>query len=481
MAEWRPKVRHSLAAAVAILAVAGLLPAGCRNSVQPPAAAEDELVIYSPHSDEIREEFAWGFQDWYLRQTGRTVAVQWPDAGGTSQMLRRLQDKFKAGRFDVDVAFGGGSPTFDDMKQLGMLEQFKLPAALLEAIPREVAGQQIYDPDHYWYGAALTTFGLIYNRKIIRDRRLPPVTTWEALADPAYFGLVGAGDAAKSGSMRTAYEIILEAYGYERGMAMLIRMFANAREIYPGAGEIPRDCAQGFIAAGPCIDFYADRQMHSDGGEDLGYVAPKGLTVLNADPIGIFKNAPHRKVAEKFLEYVLGADGQSLWVLAPGSPGGPRQFALERPSILPSVLERLDVAARRGETTNPFTLPVANFYDPAKGTVRVAILPDYLRVAAVENERALKRAWKAVIDAGLPPDLVAELVRPLISEDEMIWLGRQVWPPIRVPADATPEQADELRRSEEMRLRQKSELLREWRQTLSRRYNALAARAAAGT
>ena len=145
------------------------------------------------------------------------------------------------------------------------------------------------------------------------------------------------------------------------------------------------------------------------------------------------------------------------------------------------MLKRPDVAARRGDTTDPFTLPPSSFYDAAKGTARVAVLPDYLRVAAVENERALKRAWKALIDAGLPPDQVAELVRPLVSEDEMIRLGREVWSPLRVPAGATPEQAADVQRREEMRLREKAELLREWRETLRQRYETLAARAAVRT
>jgi iron(III) transport system substrate-binding protein len=474
-----------MAAGVALLAAALLAAGGCRQAEPSPStstaatrAAEDELVIYTPHANEIREEFGWAFEDWYHQKTGRTVEVKWPDAGGTSQILRRLQDKFKAGRFDVDVAFGGG-PIFEDMKQLGMLEPFKLPAAVLNQIPTEVAGQRMYDPDYCWYGAALSSFGLIYNKKIIRDRGLPAVTDWETMADPAYFGLVGAADASKSGSVRKSYEIILEAYGYERGMALLSRMFANTREIYPGSGEVPRNCAAGFIAVGPCIDFYADRQMHSEGGANLGYVAPMGLTVLSTDPIGIFKNAPHRRVAELFLEFVLGPEGQALWMLPAGAPGGPRKFSLERTAILPSVLELPAVKARRADVTSPFNLPPSHFFDEAKEAARINILPDYLRVAAVENETSLRRAWRAIIKAGLPKDLVEEFVRPLVSEAEMIDLGKTLWRPISVPKDATPAQATERREKEEMRLRQKSELEMQWRKTLRQRYDDLAARATA--
>jgi len=456
-------------AALALLALAGCAPA------EKPVAAQDALVIYSPHADEIREEFGWAFQAWYQEQTGRTVEVKWPDAGGTSQIVKRLQDKFKAGRHDIDIAFGGG-PIYQEMKQQGMLESYRLPENLLQAIPHEVAGQPMYDAEFCYYGAALSTFGLIYNKDLIRARGLPEVKDWATLADPAYFGLVGVGDATKSGSVRKVYEIILEAYGYERGLAILIRTGGNAREWYASASEVPRNCAAGFLAVGPCIDFYADRQMHSEGGKSLGFVAPKGLTVLNADPIGLFKDAPHRKVAEKFLEFVLGEPGQALWMLPVGAPGGPRKFALERMAILPSVYE-LPAVKALGDRTDPFTLPPATFYSAAKENARIAILPDYLRVAAVENYDPLRRAWKAIIDAGMPEPLVAELVKPILSEDEMIRLGKEVWKPIVVPKDAAPDKAAELKMKEEMRLREKSELERKWRKALRGRYEDLERRA----
>ena len=461
-------------AALALTAFALVTLAGC-TPAEKPVAAQDELVIYSPHADEIREEFGWAFQAWYERETGRTVEVKWPDAGGTSQLVKRLQDKFKAERYDIDLVFGGG-PIYQEMKQQGMLEPYRLPEPVLRAIPREVAGQPMYDPEFYYYGAALSTFGIIYNKDMIRARRLPEVTDWATLADPAYFGLVGVGDATKSGSVRKVYEIILEAYGYERGMAILVRTGGNAREWYASASEVPRNCAAGFLAAGPCIDFYADRQKHSEGGASLGFVAPKGLTVLNADPIGLLKKAPNRRVAEKFLEFVLGEPGQALWMLPAGAPGGPRKFALERMAILPSVYE-LPAVKALGERTDPFALPPATFYSSAKENARIAILPDYLRVAAVENYDPLRRAWKAVIDAGLPEPLVAELTRPLVTEGEMARLGKEVWKPIAVARDATPEKAAELKMKEEMRLREKSELERKWRKELRERYEDLARRA----
>jgi len=458
--------------AVLAALVATVCLGGCGGGDQP-AADTDALVIYSAHSDEIMAEFTEGFQAWYRRETGRGIDVTWPDPGGGGTfILKRLQDKFHAGRYDVDLAFGGGM-IFERMKELGMLEVCRLPEDVLSAIPKTVAGQPLYDPEFHWYGAAISTFGLIYNKTVIRDKGLPEVKDWETMADPRYAGLVGAGDASKSGSVRKAYDIILQAYGYEKGMAILVRMGANAREFSGSSSDIPRNCAKGFLAVGPCIDFYAYRQMRSEGGDVLGFVAPSGLTVVNCDPIAILKNAPHRRAAERFVEFVMRPEGQRLWMLPAGAADGPKRYTLSRLAVLPSVHEE---AAAKGSDVpfKPFAAKAADFYDAEKESTRQTVLADYLRVALVENHTALTAAWKALIDAGLPPAKVAELTKPLISEEEMLRLGRETWRPVLIPDDAPAQERARLTREEERRLHAKSDLETQWSKTLSTRYKALA-------
>jgi ABC-type Fe3+ transport system substrate-binding protein len=466
-----PLLPFAIFASFAVPVVLGLL-GGC--SGKPAASTTDKLVIYSPHSDEIEQEFQAAFIPWYRAETGREVELSWPDVGGTTQIIRRIQDKFVAGRYDVDLVFGGG-PIFDRMKQLGFLQPCPLPREVLAALPNSVAGQPLYDPDFTWYGAAISTFGLIYNKKMIADRGLPQPESWDVMADPKYFGLVGAADATKSGSIRKAYEIILQAYGYERGMSILVRMGANAREFSEGASDVPRLCAQGFVAVGACIDFYAQRQMLAEGGENVGFVSPKGLTVINCDPIGVLKNAPDRAVAEKFVEFVMSPAGQRLWMTPAGTPGGPQKHALERLSVLPGLYAP---GAGTRFAMNPFEMPPADFYDAAKETARLTILPDYLRAALVDNYKPLREAWQAIVGAGLPADLVAELVQPLITEDEMQRLGRDLWTPIQAPEGASAEVRAELARKEESRLREQSDRLTEWTRTLRERYERLAQTAA---
>jgi ABC-type Fe3+ transport system substrate-binding protein len=468
----RPRRVGRPAALGGVALTALVLLAGCSGGPAPQAGG-DTLVIYSPHSDEIRQEFGEAFQAWYKGRTGRDVDVKWPDpSGGGTEVLRRLEDKFRAKRYDIDVAFGGG-PIFEPMKQLGMLEPYKLPAEALAALPPKIAGQPVYDADFAWYGAAISTFGIIYNKTIIKQKNLPEVKDWESMADPRFFGLVGAGDPSKSATVLKAYEIILQAYGYDRGMALLARIAGNAREFYPTSSEIPRNTAKGFLAVGPCIDFYAYRQMRSEGGDQLGFVAPSGLTVITPDPIAILKRAPHRKVAEKFVDFVMGPEGQRLWMLPAGTPGGPKKVTLGRLAVLPATYEE---AAAKGVVIpfNPLAAKSADFYDPAKENARQAILADYLRVVVVENHDAIKKAWKAIIEAGLPAERLAEFCRPIVAEDEMLRLGREGWTAVLIPGDAPADEQARLTREAEAHRRTKSDTLTRWSEAVRAKYAALA-------
>ncbi len=220
---------------------AALLLGGCGGSG--PEAGTDTLVIFRAHSEEIIAEVPAGFRAGYKQRTGCDVDMTWPDpGGGGTRVLKRLQDKFHAGRYDVDVVFGGGM-ILEQMNQLGMLDPYRLPDEVLSAIPKEVAGQPLYDRQFHWYGAAVSTFGLIYNKTVLKDKDLPPIKDWLTMADPRFFGLVGAGDPSKSASVRKAYDIILQAYGYEKGMSILVRMGGYARECSGSSSEIPRKCA----------------------------------------------------------------------------------------------------------------------------------------------------------------------------------------------------------------------------------------------
>ncbi len=129
----------------------------------------DKLVLISSHWEGIRYEFERAFKARYRSETGRAVELEWMDVGGSSETLRYLESEFKnkpAG-IGIDVFFGGGLDPYLALKKAHLLESYILPKSLLEKIPTSLAGVPLYDPDHSWYGATLSGFGIVYNKVVL--------------------------------------------------------------------------------------------------------------------------------------------------------------------------------------------------------------------------------------------------------------------------------------------------------------------------
>jgi ABC-type Fe3+ transport system substrate-binding protein len=389
--------------------------------------AADKLVLVSPHWEGIQYEFETAFKSHYHRETGRTVELEWMDAGGTSEVLRFLRSEFKAKPtgIGIDVFFGGGLDPYLALKQEDLLEPYVLPRPLLEKILPRLGGVPLYDPDHTWYGATLSGFGIIYNKIVLNLTRLPVITTWKDLALPVVFGWVGSSDPRKSGSVHMAYEIILQAYGWERGWQILTALGANVRNFTNSASQIPKDVAIGEIAYGLSIDFFAWAQVDEAGADKIGFVMPANLTIIYPDSIGILKGAPNPEVARAFLRFVMSEAGQKLWLMAKGAAGGPQKYQLNRFSVMPSLYEtdQRNMAVK----LNPFSRQSDFAFDAGKGSDRWAIVNDLIGALIIDQKQLLNQAWKTALAGGLTESEWRRLAAMPVSEKEALELSKIKW------------------------------------------------------
>ena len=187
---------------------------------------------------------------------------------------------------------------------------------------------------------------------------MPEPRRWEDLADARLAGAVTLVNPAQSGSVTTALEAILQRLGWEKGWRIIRRMSANARSVASSAPKVPLDVSAGDSAAGPCIDFYGRYQAQAiaDAGDPgrIGYIDPKGETVIDPDPIALLANAPNRDTAIAFIEFVLSDEGQALWQFPaeerPEGALGPREFELRRMPV-----RRDFIARERGASSTTST------------------------------------------------------------------------------------------------------------------------------
>ena len=393
--------------------------------------AQDELIIISPHPEGIETEFGKNFEKWYEAQTGRAVKTDWRDVGGTSSNYRFIESEFKrvSDGIGIDIFFGGGTDNYLRLSTMGWLHAYKLPGTQLEQMIQSFHGIPLYDAGHRWYGAALSSFGIMSNEELRELLQLPKVSTWQDLGNLELIGRIGAADPRESGSAHMVYEIILQTLGWEGGFALLTKIGGNVRGFSAGANAIPTDVVTGQVIYGLAIDFYAYGQIAVVGADKIQYVVPADGAVVTADPIAILKGAPNMPVAEKFLEFVLSEDAQKLWMLRDTDSEGPEwKGGLNRASVLPALYDKL---GERCIVPNPFAMEGSPFqYDSDKGGTRWNIVNDLFGILIIDSHKDLVNAWKAIEKSKDPTKrdaAIAVLTKMPITESEAMELARGAW------------------------------------------------------
>jgi ABC-type Fe3+ transport system substrate-binding protein len=401
------------------------------------AMAAPRVVVITPHVDAIRSEFGAAFARWHEEQFGERAEVDWRFLGGTSDALRFVQSEFakKPEGIGLDIFFGGGQEPFLLLtdKKLGL--RYQPPPEILAGIPQNLRGMEIYDKEFMWFGAVLSSFGILQNTRVQRLLGLPAVQTWGELTNARLQGWIGAGDPRNSGTMNVMFESFLQFYGWDRGWQVLTQIGGNVRKFDRVSSTTAKDVTLGETAYAFCIDFYGFTQIAVAGQSNLSFALPNDFAVLNPDGIALLKGAPNLTTAQRFMDFVLSEAGQRIWFLPAGQPEGPRQFSIERPSIRPALYERYQ-SVRRSQL-NPFVLGEGFFYDAKLGRRRREIVSALIGALLVDTHAELQPAWRRVAARGLRPAEVEELGRPPITEAMAMRLSSGLWtnPAVRLQSN----------------------------------------------
>lgn len=389
-----------------------------------------QLVVISPHNQNIEEEFAEAFSLRHALQHGEKVEVDYRDVGGGSnQILEYLRNVYgRAETAEIDVVWGGGEQVFMDLAEEGILQPMELPKGYVENTPVVFGGLEMYDTEGLWAGTAVSGFGFIYNRDLLRQLGIEEPTHWEDLGAAEFLDLVALADPMKSGSAATAYEIIVQsADDWPSGWARLLSILGNSKKFYDGASQAADAPVVGEAPVATCIDFYGAERV-AEYPDSLVYVSPEGQTAFNPDPIAILKNPPHPGLAQRFIDFVLSLEGQALWAVQAGAEGGPVSNPLSRQPIRKDVYT--EFAGRLSPwVVNPYGEGNEMQIDTELKNIRFGVLRHLVRAAAINNARGLRAAKRTLVERGLPEDLVTEfnaLPPDLRTREDIIETARKL-------------------------------------------------------
>jgi ABC-type Fe3+ transport system substrate-binding protein len=356
---------------------------------------------------------------------------------------------------NMQLVWGGGDSFFNgELKPLGILAPLHIsPQSLLEIFPQaKLAGVSLYDQEPkgppMWVGSCLSSFGIMYNPEFYSRLDLAPPTTWSDLTDPKLAGMISLADPTQSGSAAVCYMMVIQramadteaAYlhdhpsapkteagyvaalsaGFKKGMGQLLLMAANARFFSDSATQPPMDICDGQAAAATAIDFYAHVYMEQVGPSRAAYVTPSNATAITPDPVAIlYGTVGHkRELADHFVEFLLSKEGQRLWILKAGTPGGPRDRALRRPPIRRDLYS--EDQSNWTDTTNPFAAARA-FNMRGEWMALFADVRPIWAAAWIDSRDDLLRCYSAILavpDTARRQALLSELADvPLTMQD----------------------------------------------------------------
>lgn len=261
-------------------------------------AADGKLVIVTSYPPDTTETVKKAFEK---KHPGIKVEML---KKKTTAGIKYLQETQKNNTSDM---FWASAPdAFEVLKGSDLLVKYTVKQ---QGIPEKVGAFPINDPDGYYKGFAASGYGIMWNTRYIKAKKLPVARQWADLKAPEFFGHVGMSAPSRSGTTHLTVETILQGMGWEAGWAEMKAIAGNFKTVTERSFGVPDGVNSGQFGYGIVIDFFGLSSQAS--GFPVDFVYPKVTTLVPAN-IAIVKNAPNAAAAGEFIEYLLSPEGQEV-------------------------------------------------------------------------------------------------------------------------------------------------------------------------
>jgi iron(III) transport system substrate-binding protein len=267
--------------AVWVLAVLFLSLAGTA------AFAGEKLMVYTSMKESLIGELRDAF-----KKKHPEVDFDYYSAGA-GKLMAKIAAERQSGKITADILWHSEVPDFYQLKKEGVWEKYVSPEA-------KVVQSTVKDPEGAFTPARLGTLGIAYNTK----KFTAAPKGWQDMLDPRFKGFAIA-DPALSGTAMMSVAMLVNTFGWE----YIEKLKANGAKMGAGSGQVVDDTASGHFNASLAPDYIAIDKIEK--GATMGIVFPKEMLVVPS-PIAIFKGTPNLKAAQKFVDFLLSRDGQTI-------------------------------------------------------------------------------------------------------------------------------------------------------------------------
>ncbi len=338
------------------------------------AAAARDVVIVTSFPKELFETYKKTFE---AKNPGINVVINSKPTPAGVTYLRETKAKPEA-----DIFWVSAPDAFQTLDSDGLLEKYAPPKEIMAKIPAKVGNFPIHDPDGKYFGFAISGYGLMWNKNYLKAHKLPAPKEWTDLTHSRYYNHLIISAPSRSGTTHLTVETILQAYGWDKGWALLLNAGGNMGSITERSFGVPEAVISGQYGIGVVIDFFGLSAIAS--GQPVDFAYPTLTSVVPAS-VGIVKGGPNPQEARMFVNYLLSEAGQTV-LFAP---------EIARLPVIPELY-----ANAPKDYPNPFKrkLGGVEFNDELSSSRRDVVNSLYDHTITFRHNE-LREAWKSIYGA----------------------------------------------------------------------------------
>jgi iron(III) transport system substrate-binding protein len=299
------------------------------------AQAEGKLVISGSPNAETRRAIPQAFRERF------GIEVEYL-AGASSDLAARLQSERAAGQYTIDGCISGANTMYGTFVANDWMQPIRS-----QLILPEVTDGRNWRAGQLWFmdpaGDKVLRLLNYVDRPVTLNTRVVPreqVPTIEALLGPTFQGRIAAYDPTTNGQGLPAAAIIYRAKGED----FWVRLYkGQGVSLSRDARQLADDLAREKYAATIGVGWAYIYELTKDGFEleDLDFPDLPTPIAAGFGLVGMFRNAPHPKAAQLFVNWIASQEGATVMAQAEKSistradvpPLGPRDNEVPQPGV----------------------------------------------------------------------------------------------------------------------------------------------------